>query len=145
MCCQSCFSQNVLLIIFFSTDRPVKHDFFPECADMIGSIFWKKYIIGSKFYGKTWLGAHSGKKHGWQDNVLLIIFFSTDRPVKHDFFPECAVNYVFFLECAANHVFPQNLLRIIYFSQNVLPIKHDWQHILGKNMISSTFWGKKHD
>jgi hypothetical protein len=23
--------------------------------------------------------------------------------------------------------------------------KHDWQHILGKTKIVSTFWGKKHD
>jgi hypothetical protein len=42
------------------------------------------------------------------------------------FFPECAVNHVFFPECAVNQ-------------------KKDWQHILKKNMIGSTFWEKKTD
>jgi hypothetical protein len=29
---------------------------------VVGSTFWKKYIIGSKFCVKTWLAAHCEKK-----------------------------------------------------------------------------------
>jgi hypothetical protein len=52
---------------------------------MIGSTFWKKYIIGSKFCGKTWLGAHSGKKHNWQHMLgikSLLAGHSAEK--KHD-------------------------------------------------------------
>jgi hypothetical protein len=33
---------------------------------MIKSTFWKKYIIGSRFWEKTLLAAHSGKNEDFQ-------------------------------------------------------------------------------
>jgi hypothetical protein len=30
---------------------------------MIGSTFWKEYIIGGTIYGKTWLAGHFGQKN----------------------------------------------------------------------------------
>jgi hypothetical protein len=63
---------------------------------------------------------------------------------KSCFFPECAISHVFFPECDANHIFFQNVLPIMFFP-TILGKKHDLQHILGKTMISSTFWRKKHD
>jgi hypothetical protein len=80
---------------------------------MIGSTFWKKYIIGSKFCGKTWLGAHSGKKNiidstCWQKN-----HDRQDMLRKKNM--ECAANHVFSPECVDNLVFPQNVLWIMDF------------------------------
>jgi uncharacterized membrane protein len=55
------------------------------------------------------------------------------------FFPKCAANHVFFPEFTVNHGFSEYVLQIMLYN---LGKKHDWQHILVKNMVSSTFLGK---
>jgi hypothetical protein len=90
MCCQSCF--------------PKIHDWQHILGKkMIGSIFWKK----------TWLAAHSGK-------ICCHVCFFTRMCCQSCFSPECAVN----------HVFPPKRLLIRLFSQNVLPIMFSLHNFL---------------
>jgi hypothetical protein len=56
MCGQPCFFPECAANhVFFLPECDANHDFFPRILvnNMIGSTFWKKYIIGSKFCGKT--------------------------------------------------------------------------------------------
>jgi hypothetical protein len=76
-------------------------------------------MISCTFWEKTWLAAHSGKKHGWQ--------------------PDCAVNH-FFPECTANHVFPRMCCQSGFFSQNVLPIMIFFPECAADHGFCSTFW-----